>query len=541
MKSILITSIFLLSAFSYLTAQTEKEIKAEIKHVTVFPDRAQVDHETSVSIQPGKTVFKLPGLSPYIDVQSIQVKGFGEFTILSVNHQNNYLQNLEDSPEANNIRSQIETLQLRVADENAAIEVLKQKEDFLMANDAVLVKSTTFSLEQFKSFMDLYTNNMDLISVTTLKKQRLVKDYNKQILSLQKQLADRLNTQQLPSGEILVSVTSEKQVSGKLLLSYVVSNAGWYPSYDIRVDDIKNPVSISYKANVYQNSGVEWKDVKLSFSNATPWVAADIPVLNPWFVDFYYPSTRMLQGKAAGINIYKSEPSALNEAVVVANDKGKEKAMEAAPVNVQKQVGETTVTFDVAVPYTVVSDGKVQTVEIQRITAPADYKYVTLPKVSQLAYLTANITDWAKLSLQTGEATLYFENSFVGKTTLNVNQLKDTLTISLGTDNSILVKREKRKDFTSRKVIGANRTDTYSFLLTIRNNKSTPVKITLNDQIPVSSNSSITVDPIELSGGRIDQQTGEIKWDLDIKPQETKQIVLTYSVKYPRDKTIILE
>jgi uncharacterized protein (TIGR02231 family) len=217
------------------------------------------------------------------------------------------------------------------------------------------------------------------------------------------------------------------------------------------------------------------------------------------------------------------------------------KDMEASPVLVQKQVGETTITFDIAIPYTVPSDGKVQTVEIQRITAPADYKYVTMPKLSPLAYLTANITDWAKLSLQTGEATLYFENSFVGKSTLNVNQLKDTLTISLGTDNSILVKREKRKDFTSKKVIGANKTDTFSFLLTIRNNKSNMIKITLNDQIPVSSNSDINVDPIELSGGKIDRQSGEIKWEFEIKPQETKQVILTYSVKYPKDKTVILE
>jgi uncharacterized protein (TIGR02231 family) len=217
------------------------------------------------------------------------------------------------------------------------------------------------------------------------------------------------------------------------------------------------------------------------------------------------------------------------------------KDMEASPVLVQKQVGETTITFDIAIPYTVPSDGKVQTVEIQRITAPADYKYVTMPKLSPLAYLTANITDWAKLSLQTGEATLYFENSFVGKSTLNVNQLKDTLTISLGTDNSILVKREKRKDFTSKKVIGANKTDTFSFLLSIRNNKSNMVKITLNDQIPVSSNSDINVDPIELSGGKIDRQSGEIKWEFEIKPQETKQVILTYSVKYPKDKTVILE
>ncbi|MBE3087419.1 MAG: DUF4139 domain-containing protein [Bacteroidetes bacterium] len=537
MKKLIITSIFLLSAVLNLTAQTEKEIKAEIKHVTVFPDRAQIDHEASVSLLPGKTILKLSGLSPYIDVQSIQVKGFGEFTILSVNHQNNYLQNLEDAPEVKSIKSQIEALQIKVEDEKAAIRILKEKEAFLVANRAILVKEATFTIEQLKSVMDLYTNSMDQITMTSLKKERLIKDYEKQIIALQQQIAEKLGKQQLPSGEISVTITSEKQLSGKFSFSYVVTNAGWYPSYDIRVDDIKNPVTIFYKANVFQNSGVAWKDVKLSFSNATPWVAGDIPVLYPWFVDYYYPAPPIQRGKIAGVN--RSDAPLMME--MAADTKMEAKAMEAAPISVEKQVGETTITFDIASPYSIPSDGKIQIVEIQRLTAPADYKYVTTPKLSPLVYLTANITDWAKLSLQSGEATLYFENSFVGKSYLNVNQLTDTLTISLGTDNSILVKREKRKDFTSKKVIGTNKTETYSFLLTIRNNKANPVKITLNDQIPVSSNSGITVETIELSGGRHNAQTGEIKWDLEIKQQETKQIVLTYSVKYPKDKTVILE
>jgi uncharacterized protein (TIGR02231 family) len=537
MKRSIILSIIFILALLNLKAQTDKEIKAEIKHVTVFPDRAQVNHEASISLLPGKSVLKLMGLSPYIDVQSIQVKGYGEFTILSVNQQNNWLQNLEDSPEVSSIRSQIEILQTKIEDETASLSILQEKEDFLVANRAILVKETTFTLEQFKNLMDLYTNNMDQITMTRLKKQRLIKDYNKQISALQKQVADKLGRQQLPSGEILVTVTTEKQVTGKLTFSYVVSNAGWYPSYDIRVDDIKNPVSIFYKANVFQSSGVEWKDVRLSFSNATPWIAGDIPVLNPWFVDFYYPVR--IRGMAKGTQLSEVQKSSnVADASSMVVD---EKAMESAPVMVEKQVGQTTISFDISVPYSIQSDGKVQTIEIQRVSAPADYKYVTLPKLSPLAYLTANITDWAKLSLQSGEATLYFENSFVGKSTLNVNQLKDTLTISLGTDNSILVKREKRKDFTSKKSIGSNRTDTYSFLLTIRNNKSNPVGITLNDQIPVSSNSSISIDTIELSGGKLNEQTGELKWDLEIKPQETRQIVLTYAVKYPKDKTVILE
>jgi uncharacterized protein (TIGR02231 family) len=534
MKKVLSPIIYLIISASYISAQPVKEIKAEMKHVTVFPDRAQISHESSVTLQ-GKTVLRLSSLSPYIDPQSVQVKGFGDFTILSVNHQNNYLQNLEETTEIKNLRSQLEVLLQKVEDEKAAITVLKEKEAFLVANRAILVKETTFSIEQLKSVMELYTSNMEQVTTTTLKKTRLIKDYEKQIAALQQQISDRLGKQNLPSGEIYITATADKQVNGKLYFSYVVMNAGWYPSYDIRVDDINNPVTIFYKANVYQNSGVPWKDVKLSFSNATPWIAGNIPVLYPWFIDFYAPPRIMIRGAKSSAD--RSEAPAMMEVMA---EEAKEMQV-APPPPVLKQTGETTITFDLTIPYSVPSDGKIQTVEIQRLTAPAEYKYVTLPKLSPNAYLTANITDWAQLSLQAGEATLYFDNSYVGKSNLDVNQLTDTLTLSLGTDNSILVKREKRVDFTSKRVIGSNKTENFSFLLTIRNNKSTGIRITLQDQIPVSSNSGITVEAVELSEGRHNIQTGEIKWDLELKPQETKQIILTYSVKYPKDKTVILE
>jgi uncharacterized protein (TIGR02231 family) len=539
MKSLILSLILILIGSINLSADTEKEIKAGIRHVTVYPDRAQVSHETTADLPSGNTILKLTGLSPYIDAQSIQVKGYGDFIILSVNQRNNYLENLEDLPEVKSIRSQIEALQLKVEDETAAISVLKEKEAFLVANRGILVKETTFSVEQLKNVMELYTNNMDQVTNSILKKNRLIKDYQKEIVALQKQISDKFGKQQLPSGEILVSVSCEKPVSGRLTFSYVVSNAGWYPSYDIRVDNITKPVTIFYKANVFQNTGVTWKDVKLSFSNATPWVAGDVPELNPWFVDYYSPQPQiMIRGMASGVkraNKVEVSEMAVSDAVV------EEKVMEAAPVVVQKQIGETTVTFDITTPYTIASDGKVQTIEIQRTTTPADYKYVTVPKLSPMAYLTGDITDWAEQNLIGGEATLYFENTFVGKSYLNVNQLKDTLTVSLGTDNSILVKREKRQDFTSRRVLGSNKTETYSFLITIRNNKPNLIRITVNDQIPVSSNSGIEVNAVELSGGKHNSQTGAIKWDFEIKPQETRQLILTYSVKYPKDKTIILE
>ncbi|HOU02531.1 MAG: mucoidy inhibitor MuiA family protein [Bacteroidales bacterium] len=540
MKEFIISLSFLISFLQYSSADNEKDIKATLSRVTVYPDRAQLFHEATIDIPSGSTVFKLGGLSPYIDVQSIQVKGYGEFTIMGVNHQNNYLENLEELPEIKSVRNQIEALQIKAEDEKAAISVLKEKEAFLVANRAVLVaKETAFSTDQLKNVMDLYTNNMEQVTITVLKKNRLIKDYEKQIAALQKQISDRTGKQQLPSGEISVTATSSKPVAGKLSFSYVVNNAGWYPSYDIRVDDITKPVNILYKANVFQSTGTEWKNVKLSFSNASPWISGDVPKLDPWFIDYYTPPSPgiVLRGAVSGVR--KSEAPVMME--MDARESSVIKQIEAAPMIVGKQVGETTVTFDVAIPYSIASDGKIQTIEIQRTSSPADYKYVTIPKLSTLAYLTGEITNWAEQSLMSGEATLYFENSFVGKSFLNVNQLTDSLQISLGTDNSILVKREKQKDFTSRKVLGSNKTEIYSFLTTIRNNKPGPIKIALYDQIPISSNSGITVDATELTGGQLNSRTGIVKWDLEIKPQETKRIILTYSVRYPKEKTVILE
>lgn len=517
--------------------QTEKEISAPLSAVVVYPDRAKLSSDAFVEIPAGKSIIRLTGLSPYIDPQSIQVKGAGEFTILSVNHRNNYLSNLDEQPEIRNIRNQIEALQLKIEDEKTAISTLDEKLAFMQANREVISKSQNIQIEQFRTLIEVYTTNIEQINTAKLKKTRLIKDYEKQVAALQQQIADRKNRGQLPSGEIAVNISADKPLNAKLSFSYVVSNAGWHPSYDIRVDDITRPVVIYYKANLSQNTGTEWKNVKLTFSTATPWISGTLPVLNPWFIDFYIPPRIQARGITS-----KSEAPVMLESVAMADrNTFLKKEAEAAPVMVEKREGEMSVNFDISVPYTIPSDGKIQTIEIQRTTTPAVYKYVTIPKISNLAYLTGSITDWASQNLLSGEATLYFENTFVGKSFLNVNQLSDTLAISLGTDQGLLVKREKRKDFTTRRTIGANKTETYSFLITVRNNKKSQVRISVYDQVPLSSNSNITVEVPELSGGRLNQDTGMVEWEFDLKPGETKELVLTYSVRYPKNQILILE
>lgn len=80
---------------------------------------------------------------------------------------------------------------------------------------------------------------------------------------------------------------------------------------------------------------------------------------------------------------------------------------------------------------------------------PASFEYQSVPKLDPTAFLVAQVRDWQKYDLLEGEANLYFENTFVGKSMLNLLSASDTLNLSLGRDLGIVVKREKRKEFTS--------------------------------------------------------------------------------------------
>lgn len=537
MKKVLFIVLFAITLSATILNAQEKYFPVSISQVTVFRNGAQLYGELPVSLQPGSVDIVAGSLSPYIDPNSIQVRGDGDFMIMGVNHRNNYLENPAETVEIADLRKKIETIAGKIEDEKTAMDVLNEKELFLKANYDVVTSKSTITPEQLKALLDIYSSNTEAVKTAILKKTRVIREYEKEKQELENQLAGKADRSKLPTGEIVVTVTSTKQTTGRLRLSYVVMNAGWYPSYDIRVDDISSPASIIYRANVWQNSGIDWKDVKVSLSNASPMTAGALPQLSPWFIDFYNPPVvlRGLQGKVAGVNVSskkESAPVAYDEVMTVA---------ESAPLPVTVSESNISFSFDVNVPQTIVADGKPEVIELQRLTVPATYSYAATPKLSSSAFLMGYITDWDKYNLLPGESNIYFSNTFTGKSFMNMAELTDTLSVSLGADNNITVKREKRANYSSHKLIGANRVETLSFLLSVRNNKSQPVAVRLRDQIPLSQNSDITVEPVEITGGNLNPVTGEIAWDLKIGPRETKEIILTYSVKYPKNRKVVLE
>jgi uncharacterized protein (TIGR02231 family) len=202
---------------------------------------------------------------------------------------------------------------------------------------------------------------------------------------------------------------------------------------------------------------------------------------------------------------------------------------------------QTSIEFDIKTPYSIPSDGKSLTIDIDNYSLPANYQYFCTPKIDKNAYLIAQIVDWEKYNLLEGEANVFFENTYTGKTLLDVRYMSDTLTISLGKDKGVSIKREIQKQYTTKQFLGNKKEETKTWLISVKNNKQQNINITLLDQIPVSTLEEIEVNPISISNGKLNTETGIIKWAFQLKPIEKKDIDLQYSIKYPKFRTLNID
>ena len=210
-------------------------------------------------------------------------------------------------------------------------------------------------------------------------------------------------------------------------------------------------------------------------------------------------------------------------------------------IQVQEQKAQFGYEFDIKQPLTLLSNGKVTVTEVARYQLPATYQYVGIPRADKDAFLVADATGWENINLLEGEANVYFDNSFVGKTILDPSELGDTLHFSLGRDNGIRIQRTKVAEKSTRKLLASSQEQNMTWRITIKNTRNEAITMTLKDQIPVSQNSGITVTTEELSDGKLDKEKGIITWLLHLQPNEQKDLIVEYRVKYPKNRRLIVE
>ncbi|MBN2681347.1 MAG: DUF4139 domain-containing protein [Bacteroidales bacterium] len=522
-------------------AQTKPvPVKSDIKKVTVFLNGAQVTRTGKVSVPKGNGQIIIEGLPQNINPNSIQVTGKGSFTILAVQHQINYLNSQKKTKEIIMLEDSLKLLRKNYDKENTMLGVYAEEESMLISNKKIGGNDAGLRTEELRQATEYYRTRLTDIKLKQLAIKEKLNDLNVDITRIGNQLNLLQVAKNLPTSEIVLDFSCPALTSASLEISYLVGNAYWVPAYDLRATDVDKPVSLTYKANVFQNTGESWENVELTMSTGNPMQDQTKPNLYPWYLNFYYAYADKNKGMGGMAKSRSQAPASFDNSAVADEMYAKEEISTGADFT-EVNIGQTNVEFKIDIPYTILSDAKFHAVEMQKYDLKADYRYFSAPKISADAFLTAQVTGWEEYNLMYGEMNIFFEGKYLGKSYLNPKNTNDTLDISLGRDKSIMVTRTRIKDFYSKKMIGTNQKDSRGWEIAVRNTKKKAVKILIEDQVPISTNKEIEIETIEVSGAKHDQTTGKLSWEFEIKPAETKKMITKYSVKYPKGQSVILE
>ncbi len=525
----------------YNYGQTTKQsvVETSIEEVKVFAQGAQIKRSGSLSVPSGRSTLLIRSLSPYLDANSIQVNGKGSFTILSVNHQLDYLTEQAKSEKVDSLQKVLDKLNKELNTEAARVRVYDARKKMLEENQKIGGTNTGISYELLNRMVDYYANELMEIEKGKIETTIKIDELKKEVTRIQNQINQINNGNELPTSVIMVNVDARTTARGEINLSYFTQNAGWYPQYDIRAKDISSPIQLEYKAAVYQNTREDWKQVKLILSNGNPNKSGVAPELVTWYLNFIQPYPRpaqMMKSSSAPMRVAEESMAVMERAPELEADYNVP-----PPPRASITQNQTTIEIEVKEKYSIESNGDQLTVSLQQYEIPTVYKYFTVPKLDNEAFLLAKIINWEQYNILPGETNLFLEGTYVGKSFLDTYAVTDTLEVSLGRDPGIVIERKKIDIYSKTNFIGSNKIETRGFRISIRNPKSTPISITVHDQIPVSTRDEITVTPQEISGGNLNRTTGEISWDLTIPAGSTRELEMRYEVKYPKKERIILE
>lgn len=529
-------------------AENETVLKSRTKKVTVFLSSAQVTRTAEINVEAGIRDLVFEGISPYINPKSLQATGKGDYTILDVQYrvkQPVYREPQYQEMPAKTVRD-IELLNDSIIQITMDLENLASKKEVLNLEKKVLLSNKFMqgnadTIPDLKMAMDYLRKQLNDINnaLNDLKRQEYQAQNKKTKMETRLTNLSNYNTQQnpvipeLPVHQIVVTIQSNQSVTGSVSVSYQVQNAGWSPLYDIRANGVGQPVKLIQKANLYQNTGENWQNVKLTLSTITPVQGIVKPTLPVFYLGYY----NYAQNEG-----YMRRDEAKEKVVCATSATGAtaDFEMDAYSSAVYAQVNQTmtNVEYEIDLSYNIPSDGKSHLVAVQEQNLKAEFVHYLVPEVSKHAFLMAKITDWSKLDLIPAMANIYFEGTFVGETQLNTGIMSDTLELALGTDRSVYIDRKKGQDEQKNAIIGSNVVKTISYTLNVKNNKAATINVVVEDRMPISQDAGIKIEKLNLSGGELDENTGMLTWKSKITASQTKAITFSYTVEFDKNKPL---
>lgn len=544
MKQVL--SAILILCFAVTSAQTNEisqEVNAPVQSVIIYLYGAEVNQTKAVTLSPGRNKITFTGLSPKLDAKSIQVSASGEVAILAISDAINYMANQKESSRIKQLKDSVTILSDGISQNNNDRDAYVTEKNMLLKNESIGGQDKGVAIAELKLAADFYRARIKEINGEISKLDKKNSSLQQALTNVNQQLYELNAKNNQPTAEISILISSTGKISSTIDLKYLVSDAGWAPSYDLHAEDINLPIELKYRAKVFNNTGIDWNDVKLKLSTADPSKSAAKPELLPWDLTYvsvqrnrnvYAKQKSSAPAYQSGEGYMQNSISEVDAKVMVNNTK----PLKPKVSFVEIEIAELSAEFEIKTPYTFPSDSKPYIVDVTEYKLPATFQHFSAPKLDRDAFLLARITGWEDLDLVEGPANVYYGGTFVGQSYIYTRSADDTLDLSLGRDNKVLVTRSKVKEFNTKKYIGSTTKETFAYEMIVKNNRKTPIQIEVEDQLPISTQSDVTVDAIETTKAEYDAKTGKLVWKYNLQPGEVKKIELSFSVKYPKTSKI---
>lgn len=556
MKNILFPATIVFS----ITANAQKPVftQAQIQSARVYNNAAELKHKASVQIPSGTSEIVITNVANYLNESTVQIGVPKNVTVMSVQFTNAYVEeydNNQDSPLVKPVKEEIakkeielKTLQNQLTAERKGVELLDKNQSMSNAQN--------FSVAELTKLLDFYKTKRTELSNSINKLENQEKVLFEELNILKGKLTfNETTTEKTSQGKLIVNVMSNTAGTIPLEVSYLTNQATWQPSYEMRIDKINEPIQMLYKAQVQQHTGIDWKNVKLSLTSGPANQNTFAPELQPWFLDYYYPNAYRNKEKAEAsvASVTSKRIEGRPNADMIQTLQGQVPGLNIQTGEGQPGVGQSTmddytqisesqlnITFDIDIPYTILSNGKQHIVALKDTQLPATYSYITTPKLDTNAYLIAKVKNYGDYNILPGEANVVFEGMYVGKTYVNANANEDELRLSLGKDQNISVTRTMINDKSGAKTLSSRKVQDFVYEISVRNNKKESISIVVEDQIPISSNTDIEITLNDKGGATTDAEKGKLTWEINLKPNETKKIRFSYQVKSAKDKSLNL-
>ena len=516
---------------------------AKTTAATVYFYGAELTQTTTVNLAAGTSEIVIKNVANSLNENTIQITAPSTVTVLSVQFSDNYISEFETDKNdvaIKKVRDSITTVQKEIKKIQILAYSATQTIALLDQNQSIAGANTGLNVAELIKLVDFYKTKRVELDNSIVDLQEREQNWNKKLQHLKDKLeTNTKNTEKTSSGKLILQVINAVSGAVPISLSYITNTATWAPFYDLRADSVLLPINLMYKAQVTQNSGVDWKKVTLTLSSGTPNENNSAPQLQPWFLKFkndnQQPLASManqLKGRVKGVQINGYSPVVKSEETDLMKEK--------SSLSVYTQIiqNQLNTSFDIAVPYDIASNGKVHSVALKELQIPVTYKYYAAPRIEKEAFLMAEIIKYSDFNLLQGDANIIFEGMYIGKTTINPNETSDTLQVNMGRDKRISIKRDKVIEKSGVKFLSSFKEQTFTFETTIRNNKKEPIELLVYDQYPISTNKDITVELIAKDDAKSNAETGIVLWTLKVNASSTKKVRISYKVRYPKDQVI---